>query len=226
MRFKEVQQEVVCNFTLSAAGPVLVASGSSTQLNPELADKFFVSGKADDTKEDIFLIPGSSIKGVIRHFLYDYLPQNEQAVEDLFGTAKSSQAQRSKIAFSDAYADIKTVKTALRNHTVIGPVSQAATRDLRNEVAVIVGDFHGGFRLRNGSDTELAWILRALYGFETEEICIGGSISRGFGRMRVSAFRMTVTQGYCNDLTPNVINTFTSLSEAMQHYLVGGGINV
>lgn len=212
MGFQSIQKEASGSFTISAAGPVLIADGSSSKLNPELTDNRFLSG-TDASGNRVYVIPGSSIKGVIRHYLYNYM--NDTQINELFGYAGKNGKYKSKISFSDAYADMETVETILRTNTRIGSVSQGANKGLNDALAVNKGDFHCSFRMCNYSTEELKWILSALNGFHTGEICIGGRVSRGFGRVRVSDFHMIVAAGYTKELKPRVIGEYVSLEAAM-----------
>ncbi len=222
MGFKVAEKEAICSFTLSAVGPVLISSGSSTKLNPQQSDSFFLSGIADSQGNIAYIIPGSSIKGVIRHYLYGFLKDEEkEEIPKLFGNV-GEQPTASKISFSDAYADMNTVETVMRYNTVVGPISQSATKGLNNALAVRKGDFKAGFRLRNYKEKELAWILRALDGFNRQEIFIGGRVSRGFGRVSVSEFSMTLINGYTQELEPDVVGKYSTLQLAIASHSIGG----
>ena len=220
MRFQSIDMEAQGRFTLSAAGPILIADGSSTKLNPELTDSCFLSGAEADGKT-AYVIPGSSIKGVIRHYLYDYI--SDEQIDCIFGCVNTGNKifLKSKVSFSDAYADMRTVETVLRTNTKIGFVSQGANQGLNDALAVRRGDFHCSFRMCNCTAKEMEWLLRALNGFNTGEVCIGGRVSRGFGRARISSFHMTLAKGFTTELKPDVIGTYDTLESALSEISSG-----
>ena len=187
---------VQIKMTLSAAGPVLVSSGADNQTKPEMEDTVFLMGKSDG--RDTYVIPGSSLKGVISHYLD--LPETAY----LFGYVnkqdpykREKNSRKSKIAVSDFYADMDTIETDIRYSTALGSISQSAkSTSLNNMQPVIKGDFHGNLRMKDVSADEICKILNAIAAIDRFEICIGGKTSRGFGRMRVSDFQMTASNGY------------------------------
>ena len=132
---------VQMTFKLCPAGPMLISSGSRNKLHPELPDNTFLMSW--DGTQDSFVIPGSSLKGVLRHYLYQS-GCNPLEVDALFGTAGNQNSKKSRISVSDAYADMKTIETALRHTTALGSVSQSAKGGSLNSMqAVIAGSFSG-----------------------------------------------------------------------------------
>lgn len=216
LRFSKVQMEAYGHFTISADGPILISSGSSNRVNPDLPDACFLTGKNESGKM-VYVIPGSSVKGVVRHYLEDVGKLSPAQAEEMFGTVKG-QSIRSKISFSDAYADMKTVQTDIRYQTAINPVSQSAKKNtLNNMEVVIAGAFPCHFRLLNYSKAELDALLFAIGAFDRGELCIGGRISRGFGTVRITDFHMKVIKGYDKEtLSPNVIKIYDVLADAYQ----------
>ena len=206
---------VQMTFKLCPAGPMLISSGSRNKLHPELPDNTFLMSW--DGTQDSYVIPGSSLKGVLRHYLYQS-GCNPLEVDTLFGTAGNQNSKKSRISVSDAYADMKTIETALRHTTALGSVSQSAKGGSLNSMqAVIAGSFSGNIRLSNVNKEEIRLILLALLAVESGEICIGGKISRGFGRVHISDFCMTVSEGYDeNSLRPIVKGSYDSLGSAAE----------
>lgn len=211
--------QVLLQFTLSPAGPVLVSSGSGNKLHPELPDNTFLMSY--DGEQDAFVIPGSSLKGVIRHYLYR-IQQNDRQVDALFGFVEKKDAKKSKISVSDAFADMKTAETTVRHSTALGSVSQSAKNGtLNNMQAVTNGAFAGNIRLKNVNKDEILMILNSLKAINRGEICVGGRISRGFGRMRITQFQMTASGGYDADLKPIIAGAFDSLDKALTAVIKG-----
>ena len=208
-----MKYQTILKFTLSPAGPVLVSSGSANKLHPELPDNTFLMSR--NHGEETFVIPGSSLKGVIKHYLYR-ISETDENVDWLFGGAQNKNARKSRVSVADAFADMTTVETSLRHSTALGSVSQSAkSGSLNNLMAVIAGDFAAGIRMKNVTEAEILMILRALQAIEAHEICIGGKISRGFGRMHIKDFQMTVCCGYDAELHPVIAGEFDSLSTAV-----------
>lgn len=231
MGFSKVQKEARGQFTISAAGPVLVSSGASNRVNPDLSDACFLRGQ-DGSGELAYVIPGSSIKGVMRHYLEDMGKLSPAQAEVMFGRVKAEATSRkvdpvrSKIALSDAYAVPGTVKTDIRYQTAINPVSQSAKGgSLNNMEVVIAGEFPCSFRLLNYEENELEALLCAIAAFNSGELCIGGRISRGFGTVQIRHFHMKLIQGIEKEtLLPHVIASYDSLADAGKiAATVGGG---
>lgn len=210
-------------FKLSPDGPILVSSGSRNKMRPELPDNTFLMGW--DGEQFAYVIPGSSLKGVMRHYLY-VATRNDNRVDNLFGKL----ALKSKISVSDAYADMATIKTSIRHSTSINSVSQSAKNGTLNNMQVIIdGIFEENVRLNDVDKEEIALAIKAIDAIENGEIHIGGKISRGFGRMHVSDFNITVACGYDENLQPVIVNKYDSLRSAEDNYIYniphsGGGM--
>ena len=208
-----MKYQVQIEYVLSADGPVLVSSGSGNKLHPELPDSTFLTSR--DGGQEVFVIPGSTLKGVVRHYLCSI--KGVPAVDSLFGDVKKEGARKSRIAFSDAFADMDTIKTAIRYNTALGSVSQSAKGgSLNNCQAVIRGRFPGNIRMNNVSGQEIDMIVGAFSAIDNRMLFIGGKSSRGFGRMRVDSFVMTVSDGYDKEtLRPHVTGRADSLESAL-----------
>ncbi|MDE6788263.1 MAG: hypothetical protein K2J47_02960 [Ruminococcus sp.] len=206
--------DALINYTICPNGPVLVSASSGNKLHPEMPDRTFL--KSCDNGVEKYVIPGSSLKGVIRHYLYK--KQSDDLVDSLFGYSNKNKKEnrKSRVSIYDAFADMDTIETTVRYSTAIGSVSQSAKRGSLNQCeAVIKGSFNGTMRLHSVSEVEIAMILSALNAMNSGEICVGGRISRGFGRISVNQFEMIVTRGYNADLTPNIIGRYISIDEAL-----------
>ncbi len=122
MHLREYKKEVCGIFTISADGPLLIKSGTSNKTDPALPDALFLTGKDGDT--EAYVIPGSSLKGVIRHYLEDNQIMKAEQAASLFGTHKGGLL-RGRLSLSDAYADMNTVHMIHRTNTALGSVSQS-----------------------------------------------------------------------------------------------------
>lgn len=204
MRFSKILNEVICSFTISANGPVIIADGNSNRTNPEKADTCFLTSR--NNGETAYVIPGSSIKGVIRKYVEECFYFNDDKINALFGSVKTKPPLKSKVVFSDAFADMKTVKTDMFFNTAISPIGQGVKGGSLNSVeAVVEGDFHTGFTMKNADDTEFHYIAKALNGLGNGEICIGGRKSRGFGNVKIKNFKLIVSNGFDMDLKPVIV---------------------
>ena len=208
-----MKYQTILKFTLSPDGPVLVSSGSANKLHPELPDNTFLMSR--NNGEETFVIPGSSLKGVIKHYLYR-ICENDEQVEQLLGNQPEAAARKSRVSVADAFANMATVKTTLRHSTALGAVSQSAkSGSLNNMMAVIAGVFAANIRMKDVTEAEILMLLRALQAIELHEICIGGKISRGFGRMHIKDFQMTVSCGYDTNMCPIIAGEYDSLATAV-----------
>ena len=68
--FEKIECTAYAEFDLCADGPVLISSGKSNKTNPTLPDNTFMTGFCGaEHKDEMYVIPGSTIKGVIRHHI-------------------------------------------------------------------------------------------------------------------------------------------------------------
>lgn len=206
-------------FELCAAGPVLISSGRSNKTDPTLPDTTFMTGfVGKDHLEENYVIPGSTIKGVLRHHIQDNYIINDKDAEMLFGKI-SDGAQKSKIKFNDAYVVPDTVKTAVRNSTKIDPNSQSPVNGSLNNMEIIEkGTFKAGFQIKNFTNKEMEAILLSLLDVNSGSVRFGGKVSRGFGQMKTGSFSMTVNKGYNSDLEPVDEVSFTDINEALKYF--------
>lgn len=101
MHLNKLKNEVCGSFTISADGPLLYKIGSINKIDPAMPDALFLTVKDDGT--ETYVIPGSSLKGVIRHYLEDNHIISEEAAKSLFGSHRGALL-RGKLSVSDAYA--------------------------------------------------------------------------------------------------------------------------
>lgn len=216
MHLKELQSEVCGAFTIFADGPLLIRSGASGKTDPALPDALFLTGKDGDT--ETYVIPGSSLKGVIRHYLEDNQLLPENAVKSLFGSHRGGLL-RGKLSLSDAYADLSTVHLVHRTNTAIGAVSQSTKHgSLNNTDTLDQGNFRCSFRILNPSGQEVRALLNALDAMNRHILYIGGRTSKGYGRVSIRDFQMRVTEGFTPAFEPNITAAFSSLAEAVTTY--------
>ena len=216
--FKELKRQASVSFDLCAAGPVLVSSGTSNKTNPTLPDNTFMRGYSGKDHEENYVIPGSTIKGVIRHYLEDNMMLNETEAQTLFGKINNS-AQKSKIKFSDAYADKYTVVSSIRHSTAIDPRVQSAKGGTLNNMEVVEqGVFKASFSIRNFTDSEMEKLLIALFDINSGAVRFGGRKSRGFGQMKTENFVLTSFDGYDESFNKMNEKSFDDIEKAIEYF--------
>ncbi|MGN0692915.1 MAG: RAMP superfamily CRISPR-associated protein [Oscillospiraceae bacterium] len=215
--FEKLVSAACAEFDLCADGPVLVSGGASGKTDPTRPDNTFMTGFCGiDHKDEVYVIPGSTVKGVIRNHLGDSM--NNESLKTLFGKIGSGN-QKSKIKFNDAYAVPETISVSVRHSTAIDPLNQSAKRGSLNNMEIVEqGVFKAGFIIRNYTSREMEKILLALYDVNSGEVRFGGKKSRGFGKMKIGNFRMKVNSGYDEELNPINEMLFSSLEEAAEYF--------
>ncbi|MBP5604479.1 MAG: hypothetical protein J6X60_02905, partial [Ruminiclostridium sp.] len=136
-------------------------------------------------------------------------------VDALFGDIKNGGI-KSRLSVSDSFADMNTVKTEVRHSTALGSVSQSAkTGSLNNMQVVTGGRFPCCIALTDSTEKEIIMLLKAVKAIDSGDICIGGKISRGFGRMNVVDFSIVISDGYDKTtLRPIITDRFDSIDTA------------
>lgn len=213
--FKITKSIAAAEFVLSADGPVLVSGKSGREVDPTLPKEAFVVG--DTENGEAYVIPGSTVKGVIRSRFTDLY--GEDKAKELFGCIGKGATHRSKLSFNDAYADMETVKTSVRYFTAINSASQSAkTGSFRDVEAVERGDFYAGFKAVNCSGKDIYELLIVLNDVNNGFVTFGGKKSRGFGTMKITSFKLTINKGYDENFVKVEEKTFNSLEEAITIY--------
>lgn len=225
--FEKLERVAIAEFDLIADGPVLVQSGKSNKINPTLPDSSFLRGLY--YKEETLVIPGSTIKGVIRSYVSDTLDPTKQlgdneipGINNLFGCigVGEQKSMKSKISFHDAYAVPEMVVTNIRYNTAISKFTQSAGNKSLNTLEIVEqGVFKAGFKLINFDNKlkELECILDALEDVNTGLVRFGGRKSRGFGKMKIGEFSLRIFDGYNADLSVKNEQEFTSFESAVKY---------
>ena len=215
--FEKLKYTACAEFDLAADGPVLVSEGVSNKPDPTRPDNTFMTGfLGSEHDKTAYVIPGSTIKGVLRHHMFDMM--SDDKVETIFGKI-GRENQKGKIKFNDAYALMDTVVTSVRHSTAIDPCTQSAKSGSLNNMEVVEkGIFKAGFIFSNYTNFEMERLLLALYDINAGEVRFGGKISRGFGKMNIENFYMKVNSGYDSDLKPINEMVFNSLETAEEYF--------
>lgn len=213
MHLKEFSRQVTGAFTLSADSPLLIKAGASNKTDPALPDALFLTGSDGGT--ETYVIPGSSLKGVIRHYLEDNQILSTAEAESLFGRQEGSLL-RGRISLSDGYADPKTVHLVRRTNTALGGISQSVTQGSLNTTDTLDrGEFPCSFRILNPTPKDVCALLFALDAMHRHLLFIGGRSGKGYGRVSVKQFEMRVVEGFTPELAPQISAYYQSLPEAL-----------
>ena len=221
--FEKLLNQAHVEFDLCADGPVLISSGKSNKTDPTLPDNTFITGYDGKNHTENYLVPGSTLKGVIRHYMEEQLMFSGDSTKKLFGYIESSlqksKVQKSKVKFSDAFAVPGTVVTAVRHSTAINPYLQTAKRGTLNNMEVVEqGVFKASFIVKNYTPVEMEKLLEAVFDINTGAVRFGGKRSRGFGQMRVENFRMTSFDGYNENFEKKNEKSFTDIEAAVKYF--------
>ncbi len=207
-------------FKICADGPVLISSKYSGEIDPTKPDIQFLQSL--NGNESVFVIPGSTIKGVIRNFIEnDGKLLDNISISKLFGTVKNNGdvTLKSRISFHDAYANMSNIHTTFRNSTAIHPHTQAALgTSLNNVIAVDKGSFNAGFTIVNFSYEELYAVLNALEMANVGFVRFGGRKSRGYGKVRIEDFELTIIDGFTEDMKEKISCNFENLDKAASYF--------
>lgn len=216
MHLSALNREACGAFTISADGPLLIRSGASSKTDPALPDALFLTGS--DGQRETYVIPGSSLKGVIRHYLEDNGILGADDAEKLFGS-RHAGGRRGRLSLYDAYADMDTVRMIHRPNTSVGGVSQCAKRhSLNNTDTLDRGKFRCSFRVINPTDREIFTLLCALEAMNRHILFLGGRTGKGYGRVSIEQFEMQITEGFTPELTPKLAAGYTDLGEAVSAF--------
>lgn len=181
---------------LRSTGPLLIAGGSASEQAD--ADMCFATTAFCNYKkkafESRFVVPGSSIKGVLRHRIYDILKtlcidNSETIIEKLFGNINNDHTCKGKIAVADAEiaiygADIPQSQQIVQHVAIDRFTGGSIDGHLFNE-APLWADIQLYVQIRFDDLTELeaALLGHALLDLSTENLPIGSGVNRGNGRL-------------------------------------------
>lgn len=214
MHLKMLEGQISGQFTVSACGPLLIRSGRAGRLRTDLSDTCFLTG--DSAEGRTCVIPGASLKGVIRSYSVQNGLLTAEEADGLFG---SRTPLRGRLSLSDAYADCGTVRLIRRSNTAIGAASQRVQAGSLNTVETVSsGDFPCSFRLINPTDREVRAFLAALDAMNRHILPIGGRTGSGYGRVQISRFRMQAVGGFTEALRPVTAAAYDSLEQALAAY--------
>ncbi len=212
--FRNLVNECIIKFVLSAESPVSIRSGENLELDPSLPDNQFI--RSNHKGQYDVVIPGSSIKGVFRSrfekliggccnvFDRECFIKTKDAnlkIKDkyerscpackLFG----SMSIKSRIEFKDAFPVENTVKMSTRHNVGIDRVTGAAKRGALFEPEILEeGRFKNEIILRNYFLWQLKTVFQIFNDINEGYVTFGGVTSRGFGKMSVNDIKINVRE--------------------------------
>lgn len=183
---------------LCTDGPILIAGGSPTgSIDADLC--FARTAVFDYKKKEVrehLIIPGSSLRGVIRHRIYQILESQKvdnplEELENLFGCAKGSRIIKGKLGVADAEIYNAKELADMEDCQIIQHVSidrftgGAMDSHLFNEAPL--WQKHVSFVVHlNFTDLapkQAALLLHALIDFAEGKLSIGNGVRRGNGHV-------------------------------------------
>lgn len=182
---------------LETMGPILIAGGSPVLPNGEISDADLVFNRvpyADYAQKGFiwkFALPSSSLKGVLRHAIYDIAiargldkKQAKAALDAIFGQVSGKKATAAKIGIEDC--ELETGRVQLVQHVALDRMSGGALDGaLFNEEPLWKSN--GKFRLRlklDGlEDWQAALLFHALLDLFSGSLAAGSGVNRGNGRI-------------------------------------------
>ena len=203
---KTPNKNILCgNLTipLKATGPILIAGGSPKgNIDADLC--FVQTAMFDYTKkqlQDVLVLPGSSLRGILRHRVYQILtaqgvasPQKE--IDDLFGATKGgTDMHRGRLGVSDARLLTVNDQAVLDDCQSVQHVSidrftgGAMDAHLFNEAPLWQEDvsFQLHIRLDAVTPKQASLLLHALLDLMQGKLAVGNGVNRGNGRVALDA---------------------------------------
>lgn len=218
--FKNLHNEARIFFWLHTAGPLLIKGPDQPGLDPLLPDMRFI--RAWRNGEEVPYIPGSSLKGVLRsraEQIVRALAPEGMDIPDLFQRQRELEKEMQnrsgseiyyaadpltqlfgqtylagRLCCSDAFpVEGKPLKLNVRNHVAINRITGASQGTaLFNPEAVEEGTFGVEISLTNFALWQLKLLGLLLQDLDEGYILLGGSTTRGYGRVRVENARIVL----------------------------------
>lgn len=182
---------------LRAIGPILVAGGVPDDNGGDAADMVFaLTPRLDYDKSELlwtYAIPGSSLKGALRHRIYEILvaltidrQKTQDIIDNLFGMTSGDSSQCGKVGVEDC--QLAGENSVFTQHVAIdrftgGTVTGAlfSEQPLWSEENEVLIKLH----VNKASAHEAALIFHALFDLAEGALALGNGVNRGNGRFRL-----------------------------------------
>jgi CRISPR/Cas system CSM-associated protein Csm3 (group 7 of RAMP superfamily) len=218
--FKNLRNEARISFWLRTAGPLLIRGPDQPGLDPLLPDMRFV--RAWRNGKEVPYIPGSSLKGVLRSRVEQIiraLAPDGMGIPDLFQRQRETEKEMKnkpgdyryyasdpltqlfgqtylagRLRCADAFpVEDRPLLLNERSHVAINRITGATQgKALFNPEAVEEGTFAAEISLVNFAVWQLKLLGGLLQDLDEGYILLGGSTTRGYGRVRVENTQVVV----------------------------------
>lgn len=218
--FKNLRNEAHISFWLHTAGPLLIKGPDQPALDPLLPDMRFV--RAWRNGKEVPYIPGSSLKGVLRsraEQIVRVLAPEGMDIPDLFQRQREREKEMQnrsghyryyasdpltqifgqtylagRLRCADAFpVEGRPLQLNERNHVAINRITGATQGTaLFNPEVVEEGTFATEVSLTNFAVWHLKLLGGLLQDLDEGYILLGGSTTRGYGRVRVENVRVVL----------------------------------
>jgi CRISPR/Cas system CMR subunit Cmr4 (Cas7 group RAMP superfamily) len=185
-------------FPVEAQGPLLIGGGAAPTSSKAAAEADVVFYKepfynyAQSNVEWGFVLPGSSLRGVVRHRVYLIAaslfsePRAEELVNSIFGLAQGGKSQRGKIFFEDVR--IPKSQEILVPHVAIDRFSGGVLESALYFEAPLWDkglSFEVKIHFESLSDLEAAILAQAFLDLLEGKLPVGAGNNRGNGYLRL-----------------------------------------
>ena len=153
-----------------------------------------------DHNQDYYTIPGSSLRGILRHRVYDVANASgldgEKFLNNLFGHIKGNddtdQTKMGKISCEDCYLKGYAPSNAQKiQHVSIDSFTGGAVKSALFDEQPLCEKFEFELNLRgqNLTASEGKMLLHALLDMCTGQLAVGGGVNRGNGRVKLKGLK-------------------------------------
>ncbi len=216
--FKNLRNEARIFFWLHTAGPLLIKGPDQPGLDPLQPDMSFV--RAWRNGREVPYIPGSSLKGVLRsraEQIIRALAPNRMVIPDPFQRGRDDEMKdkpgdyryyasdpvtqlfgqtylAGRLRCADAFpVEDRPLQLNERNHVAINRITGATQgKALFNPEVVEEGTFAAEISLTNFAVWQLKLLGALLQDLDDGFLLLGGSTTRGYGRVRVENAQVLV----------------------------------
>ena len=216
--FREMKNVAEIEVVLKTRGPLIIKSSESSHLNPALPEIQCVKGRYRGN--EIPVIPGSSLKGVMRYRYEQLVSMAGTECCDILREKCESKNKNGEIVYRelcpscrlfgstylagrfsvrDAYADDDYVLGERTNVGINRITGQAERRALYSSEVVEEAGFKVKMFLKNYELYQLKLLLYILKEMDEGYIALGSASTRGCGQMGVEQISLTFRE-YRNDI--------------------------
>jgi CRISPR/Cas system CSM-associated protein Csm3 (group 7 of RAMP superfamily) len=184
---KKLDLRVEWNLTLQNRSPIHIGARKEEKGSAEIKPLL-------NSDENQFVIPGSTIRGVFRNYLYhvvEVLELNplEDLINRLFGTSEG----KGRVGIGDIYLPYSS-NLFVKNMTPIGRITQKANDPLKLSTIKTGSKFTVNVVLENPSCHEIGMVSLLLRALQEENLSIGSGETRGLGSVQLIGVETSICQ--------------------------------